>query len=194
MQVVVPRLSTNGLRWHCSGDFVARQCLQFRGVLPVCADPRLGSPDGAILKAALQEVRVGPGAGVRVRGPAGLPGHGHCVGLRMVRASLARCIAASIAAAPPSAALLPLLPPPCVQANSRGLLLPGDRVVVSQCPRINDRFDVMAEAGVVKILTIGADGHTPDNPLVVTDAGMLRCTSRHVFGSQDAVHDCSDLV
>jgi len=57
LQVVVPRLSTNGLRWQCSGDFVARQCLQYRGVLPVCADPSLGSPDGAILRAALQEVR-----------------------------------------------------------------------------------------------------------------------------------------
>lgn len=53
----MPRLSTNGLRWQCSGDFVARQCLQYRGVLPVCADPSLGSPDGAILRAALQEVR-----------------------------------------------------------------------------------------------------------------------------------------
>lgn len=54
--MVVPRLSTNGLKWQCTGDFVARQCLQYRGVLPVCADPSLGSPDGAILKAALQEV------------------------------------------------------------------------------------------------------------------------------------------
>lgn len=81
-----------------------------------------------------------------------------------------------------------------VQANRRGLITPGDRVVVSQCPRINERFSVMAEAGVVKILTIGQDGHTPDDPLVVTESGLLRCTSRHVFGSQDAVHDCSDLV
>lgn len=30
--------------------------MQYRGVLPVCADPSLGSPDGAILKAALEEV------------------------------------------------------------------------------------------------------------------------------------------
>lgn len=60
VQVVVPRLSTNGLRWQCSGDFVARQCLQYRGVLPVCADPSLGSPDGAILRAALQEVSFRP--------------------------------------------------------------------------------------------------------------------------------------
>lgn len=83
-----------------------------------------------------------------------------------------------------------------VQANSRGLLGPGDRVVVSQCPRVNERFDgVMSEAGVVKILTIGADGMTPDDPLVVhQDSGLLRCSSRHVFGSRDAVDDCSDLV
>ncbi|WIA28836.1 hypothetical protein OEZ86_011363 [Tetradesmus obliquus] len=134
LTVVVPRLSTNGLKWHCTGDFVARQCLQYRGVLPVCADPSLGSPDGAILKAALHE------------------------------------------------------------ANKRGLIRGGDRVVVSQCPRINERFQVMAEAGVVKILTISDNGVTPADPVVVHDDGMQRCTSRHVFGSQDAVHDCSDLV
>eukprot|EP00878_Enallax_costatus_P015297 GHUV01016018.1.p1 GENE.GHUV01016018.1~~GHUV01016018.1.p1 ORF type:complete len:346 (+),score=100.80 GHUV01016018.1:1137-2174(+) len=133
-QVVVPRLSTNGLKWQCTGDFVARQCMQYRGVLPVCADPSLGSPDGAILKAALQE------------------------------------------------------------ANSRGLIKAGDRVVVSQCPRINERFPVMAEAGVVKILTIGPDGVHPADPVVVTAQGFQRCTSTHVFGSKDAVHDCSDLV
>lgn len=84
--------------------------------------------------------------------------------------------------------------PAAVQAHRRGLLGPGDRVVVSQCPRINDRFTVMAEAGVVKILTIGADGTTPDDPLVVGESGLVRCTSRHVFGSRDAVDDCSDLV
>lgn len=81
-----------------------------------------------------------------------------------------------------------------LQAHSRGLLGPGDRVVVSQCPRINERFNVMAEAGVVKILTIGADGMTPDDPLVCRESGLVRCTSRHVFGSRDAVDDCSDLV
>eukprot|EP00878_Enallax_costatus_P004218 GHUV01004448.1.p1 GENE.GHUV01004448.1~~GHUV01004448.1.p1 ORF type:complete len:578 (+),score=172.79 GHUV01004448.1:112-1845(+) len=134
LTVVVPRLSTNGLKWQCTGDFVARQCMQYRGVLPVCADPSLGSPDGAILKAALQE------------------------------------------------------------ANSRGLIKAGDRVVVSQCPRINERFPVMAEAGVVKILTIGPDGVHPADPVVVTAQGFQRCTSTHVFGSKDAVHDCSDLV
>eukprot|EP00882_Tetradesmus_deserticola_P003032 GHRQ01003219.1.p1 GENE.GHRQ01003219.1~~GHRQ01003219.1.p1 ORF type:complete len:620 (+),score=293.12 GHRQ01003219.1:124-1860(+) len=133
LTVVVPRLSTNGLKWHCSGDFVARQCLQYRGVMPLCADPSLGSPDGAILKAALQE------------------------------------------------------------ANKRGLIKAGDRVVISQCPRVNERFPVMAEAGVVKILTISQDGVTAANPVIVNDDGMQRCTSLHVFGSMDAVQDCSDL-
>lgn len=89
---------------------------------------------------------------------------------------------------------LRLDPYPSLQALRRGLLGPGARVVVSQCPRINDRFPVMAEAGVVKILTMGEDGCTPCDPLVVTDCGKLRCSSRHVFGSRDAVHDCSDLV
>jgi len=82
----------------------------------------------------------------------------------------------------------------CLQAKNRGLLGPGDRVVVSQCPRMNERFPVMAEAGVVKILTVGADGMTPDDPVVITESGAVRCTSQHVFGSMDAVHDCSDLV
>lgn len=67
-------------------------------------------------------------------------------------------------------------------------------MVVSQCPRMNERFPVMAEAGVVKILTVGADGMTPDDPVVITESGAVRCTSQHVFGSMDAVHDCSDLV
>jgi hypothetical protein len=81
-----------------------------------------------------------------------------------------------------------------LQANKRGLIRGGDRVVVSQCPRVNERFPVMAEAGVVKILTISEDGVTAANPVVTNDDGMQRCTSMHVFGSQDAVHDCSDLV
>jgi hypothetical protein len=44
------------------------------------------------------------------------------------------------------------------QAAARGLMRAGDRVVVSQCPRVNEQFPVMAEAGVVKILTIDTDG------------------------------------
>lgn len=81
-----------------------------------------------------------------------------------------------------------------LQANTRGLIKAGDRVVVSQCPRVNERFPVMAEAGVVKILTIDSDGVQPANPVVVTEQGVQRCTSTHVFGSRDAIHDCSDLV
>lgn len=81
-----------------------------------------------------------------------------------------------------------------LQASSRGLIKAGDRVVVSQCPRVNERFPVMAEAGVVKILTIGPDGVHPANPVVVNELGIQRCTSTHVFGSKDAIHDCSDLV
>jgi pyruvate kinase len=71
-QVVVPKLISNGLRWQCSGDFSARQCLQYRGVIPVCADPSLGSPDGAILRAALEVV-----SGVALGGGGGdTPGGG----------------------------------------------------------------------------------------------------------------------
>lgn len=81
-----------------------------------------------------------------------------------------------------------------MQAKDRGLIKAGDAVVVSQCPRVHDRFPVMAEAGVVKILTISEDGVTAADPVVVTDQGFQRCSSRHVFGSQDAVQDCSDLV
>lgn len=109
LTVVVPKLLNNGLKWRCTGDFVARQCLQYRGVIPVCADPSLGSPDGAILRAAL-----------------------------------------NVAAA-------------------RGLIKSGDRVVVSQCPRLNDRFPSMAEAGVVKILTIGSDGQKEQKPVTLVN-------------------------
>jgi hypothetical protein len=52
----------------------------------------------------------------------------------------------------------------------------------------------MAEAGVVKILTIGNDGVTPADPVVVCEAGLPKCTSRHVFGSAAAIQDTSDLV
>lgn len=55
-QVVVPAVTSNGLKWTCSGDYVARQCLQYRGVLPVCADASIGRPDGAVLTAALKLV------------------------------------------------------------------------------------------------------------------------------------------
>jgi len=57
-QVVVPAVTTsNGLKWVCSGDYVARQCLQYRGVIPVCADAKFGRQDGAVLSSALKVVR-----------------------------------------------------------------------------------------------------------------------------------------
>jgi hypothetical protein len=58
-QVVVPRLTSDGLKWSYSGDSKARQCLQYRGVLPICGDPTIGSPDGAILAQAFQYVSGG---------------------------------------------------------------------------------------------------------------------------------------
>lgn len=95
-QVVVPKLTSNGLKWMWTGDAQARQCLQYRGVLPILADPTIGNPDGAILEQAfkyaqsmgiikkgdrvvvsqcprqtgndiMQEVRLGSGLGVSVR-------------------------------------------------------------------------------------------------------------------------------
>ncbi|CAI7908348.1 unnamed protein product, partial [Closterium sp. NIES-54] len=38
--VVVPRLSTNQLKWSFTGAFQARQCLAIRGLFPMLADPR----------------------------------------------------------------------------------------------------------------------------------------------------------
>lgn len=74
-----------------------------------------------------------------------------------------------------------------LQAHARGLTRPGDRVVVSQCPRKTSKFDsVMSEAGVVKIITLGADGvGTVVATAVLDSAG-------HVVGSRD--EDESDLV
>lgn len=54
LTVVVPRLTSDGLKWTYTGDSKARQCLQYRGVLPICGDPTIGSPDGAILAQAFQ--------------------------------------------------------------------------------------------------------------------------------------------
>ena len=56
-----------------------------------------------------------------------------------------------------------------LQAAARGLIKSGDRVVVSQCPRLNDRFPCMAEAGVVKILTIGSDGQKEQKPVTLVN-------------------------
>ncbi|KAI8477220.1 MAG: pyruvate kinase [Monoraphidium minutum] len=54
LTVVVPGVTSDGLKWVCNGDFVARQCLHYRGVQPICADASVGRPDGAVLTAALK--------------------------------------------------------------------------------------------------------------------------------------------
>jgi pyruvate kinase len=51
-------VTSTGLKWVCSGDYVARQCLQYRGVVPVCADAKFGRQDGAVLTSALRVVRT----------------------------------------------------------------------------------------------------------------------------------------
>eukprot|EP00246_Nothoceros_aenigmaticus_P009203 TRINITY_DN24575_c0_g1_i1.p1 TRINITY_DN24575_c0_g1~~TRINITY_DN24575_c0_g1_i1.p1 ORF type:complete len:159 (+),score=36.27 TRINITY_DN24575_c0_g1_i1:65-478(+) len=64
--VVIPKLSTNQLRWTFTGAFQARQCLVVRGLFPMLADPRHPSDSGSasnetILKVALDH---GKAAGV----------------------------------------------------------------------------------------------------------------------------------
>lgn len=84
----------------------------------------------------------------------------------------------------PPAPPLPASPP---QAQERGLTRPGDRVVVSQCPRVTQRFgDVMSEAGVVKILTLGNDGVSTRVATAILNA------TGHVVGSRE--EDEQDLV
>jgi hypothetical protein len=81
----------------------------------------------------------------------------------------------------------PLKPPPRPpsisphQAKERGLTRPGDRVVVSQCPRVTQRHgDLMSETGVVKILTLGADGVNTRVATAVLDESGTR-----VVGSRE---------
>jgi pyruvate kinase len=62
--VVVPRLTTNRLRWSFTGAFQARQCLVVRGLFPMLADPRHSTDNTtneSILKVALDH---GKAAGI----------------------------------------------------------------------------------------------------------------------------------
>jgi pyruvate kinase len=64
--VVIPRLTTNHLRWSFTGAFQARQCLAVRGLFPMLADPRHSSDSASttnesILKVALDH---GKAAGI----------------------------------------------------------------------------------------------------------------------------------
>lgn len=56
-EVVTPTLVSDGLKWTCTGEGQARQCLLYRGCLPITADPSIGSPDGAILHYAVEKAR-----------------------------------------------------------------------------------------------------------------------------------------
>ncbi|KIY95848.1 hypothetical protein MNEG_12113 [Monoraphidium neglectum] len=92
--------------------------------MPICADASVGSPDGAVLHAAL---RV---------------------------------------------------------AAEKGLTRPGDRVVVSQCPRVTQLFgDTMREAGVVKILQLAADGISTVRAAACVD------TAGHVVETREGEHN-----
>jgi len=64
--VVIPRLTTNHLKWSFTGAFQARQCLVVRGLFPMLADPRHSSDSASttnesILKVALDH---GKAAGI----------------------------------------------------------------------------------------------------------------------------------
>ncbi|CAM6093001.1 unnamed protein product [Calypogeia fissa] len=61
--VVIPKLTTNHLRWSFTGAFQARQCLAVRGLFPMLADPRhpadTHNPSNeSILKVALDHGKV----------------------------------------------------------------------------------------------------------------------------------------
>eukprot|EP00249_Psilotum_nudum_P008328 c21197_g1_i1 orf=253-1836(+) len=66
LAVVIPRLTTNQLRWSFTGAFQARQCLIMRGIFPMLADPRhpaetTSSTNESVLKVAMDH---GKAAGI----------------------------------------------------------------------------------------------------------------------------------
>jgi hypothetical protein len=134
----VPRLTSDGLKWVYSGDSKARQCLQYRGVLPVCGDSSVGSPDGAILAQAFQYV-----SGCRACACAKLlqdAARAVAPPPRRPPCGLLRPHPPTPLGAPPGGAhapadALPPLPSPAPQASSADMIKAGDKVVVIQCPR-----------------------------------------------------------
>ncbi|KAG2488957.1 hypothetical protein HYH03_012576 [Edaphochlamys debaryana] len=52
-QVVCPDIRSDGLKWTLMGEVQARQCLLYRGVMPIMADPDFSLPGGAILDYAI---------------------------------------------------------------------------------------------------------------------------------------------
>ncbi|GIL59097.1 hypothetical protein Vafri_14039 [Volvox africanus] len=53
LTVVCPDIKSDGLKWTLMGEVQARQCLLYRGVLPIMADPDFALPGGAILDYAI---------------------------------------------------------------------------------------------------------------------------------------------
>ncbi|GLC56042.1 hypothetical protein PLESTB_001058300 [Pleodorina starrii] len=53
LTVVCPDIKSDGLKWTLMGEVQARQCLLYRGVLPIMADPDFSLPGGAILDYAI---------------------------------------------------------------------------------------------------------------------------------------------
>ncbi|PNW87383.1 hypothetical protein CHLRE_02g147900v5 [Chlamydomonas reinhardtii] len=51
--VVCPDIKSDGLKWTLLGEVQARQCMLYRGVLPIMADPDFSLPGGAILDYAI---------------------------------------------------------------------------------------------------------------------------------------------
>eukprot|EP00252_Welwitschia_mirabilis_P010002 TRINITY_DN2301_c0_g1_i1.p1 TRINITY_DN2301_c0_g1~~TRINITY_DN2301_c0_g1_i1.p1 ORF type:complete len:528 (+),score=104.18 TRINITY_DN2301_c0_g1_i1:113-1696(+) len=63
LAVVIPRLTTNSLKWHFTGAFQARQSLAVRGIFPMLADPRhaaesTSATNESILKIALDHGKI----------------------------------------------------------------------------------------------------------------------------------------
>lgn len=54
--MVCPDIRSDGLKWTLLGEVQARQCLLYRGVLPIMADPDFALPGGAILDYAIAYV------------------------------------------------------------------------------------------------------------------------------------------
>lgn len=55
--VVIPRLTTNHLKWSFTGAFQARQCLVVRGLFPMLADPRHSSDSASTTNESILKVR-----------------------------------------------------------------------------------------------------------------------------------------
>ncbi|KAG2439721.1 hypothetical protein HYH02_010599 [Chlamydomonas schloesseri] len=53
LTVVCPDIKSDGLKWTLLGEVQARQCMLYRGVLPIMADPDFSLPGGAILDYAI---------------------------------------------------------------------------------------------------------------------------------------------